>query len=217
MDGDEYPSWSGRDIDVDKIKNVVKNYTFVVKPFKDTLKILLLIEEQWKIFLKNNFINNNSKVIPQWLIIAKQEFLQGLIYGLIAANSYISKDIKNNYYLAIKIQYPSFISIIKNIFKFRFNIHSRLVGNDTHLSFKFNKKLYEFIKIGIDMKYIDIENFNEITPILNKEIIYNEFKIVPWYKFKKNVNNVPTPVSSCSLKLKKSNNFMFFNGIFTNC
>lgn len=219
MDGTYYPSWSGREDDIERLKHITKDHTFLIKPFKENLKILLMIEEQFSNFYKNNFSDNNSnsKFLPDWLLIAKQEFVQGLMYGFIASNSYISTDVKNNYYLAIKVTNHTIIHQIKDLLKFRFNIHSRLVGDENHLSFKFNKKLYEFIKLGIDLKYIDIDRFDEIVPIINKEIIHDNFRILPWYKFKKNIHEISIPTIGYGLEVEGSNNFMFFNGVFTNC
>lgn len=221
VDNNEYPSWSGRENDIDKLKLFLKDQTSLTKSFKEKLQILLLIEDIYYEFFKNNFVINNKhsqKYIPNWMLIAKQEFLQGLFYGLIASNSYISSDTKGNYYLAIKVTNPNIIKELHTIFKFRFGIYSRIIGANNHLSFKFNKKLYEFILFGIDKKYIEIENFELINPILNKEILYSSFKVIPWYKFKKNTNSeLEYPTNSFSLSLASNSIYMLSNGLFTNC
>jgi hypothetical protein len=221
VDGNEYPSWSGRENDILKLKSVLKDQTSLTKSFKEKLQLLLLIEDTYLNFFKTNFIITNKhsqKYIQNWVLLAKQEFIQGLFYGLIASNSYISNDVKGNVYLAIKITNSNIIKELHNIFKFRFGIYSRIIGANNHLSFKFNKKLYEFILFGIEKKYIEIENFDSIVPIINKEILYNSFKIIPWYKFKKNTNNdVEPPTKSYSLTLSHNSTYMLSNGLFTNC
>lgn len=219
---EEYPSWSGRESDINKLKNIVHNHTSLVKSFKKNLQLLLLLEPEYNDFFRNNFIQNNNKTnsnkkLPEWLLIAKQEFLQGLFYGLIAGNSYISNDSKGNFYLAIKVSNSSIISLLHDIIKIRFGIYSRIIGDNNHLSFKFNNKLYEFVSNGINQKFISIDNFEDVIPIINKEIIFNNFKVIPWYKFKNNINNV-TVSNAYSLGLANGENIiMLSNGLFTVC
>jgi len=219
---EEYPSWSGRESDITKLKNIVHNHTSLVKSFKENLQLLLLLEPEYNDFFRNNFIQNNNKTnsnkkLPEWLLIAKQEFLQGLFYGLIAGNSYISNDSKGNFYLAIKVGNSSIISLLHDIIKIRFGIYSRIIGDNNHLSFKFNNKLYEFVSNGINQKFISIDNFEDVIPIINKEIIFNNFKVIPWYKFKNNINNV-TVSNAYSLGLANGENIiMLSNGLFTVC
>lgn len=219
---EEYPSWSGRESDINKLKNIVHNHTSLVKSFKENLQLLLLLEPEYNDFFRNNFIQNNNKTnsnkkLPEWLLIAKQEFLQGLFYGLIAGNSYISNDSKGNFYLAIKVSNSSIISLLHDIIKIRFGIYSRIIGDNNHLSFKFNNKLYEFVSNGINQKFISIDNFEDVIPIINKEIIFNNFKVIPWYKFKNNINNV-TVSNAYSLGLANGENIiMLSNGLFTVC
>lgn len=219
---EEYPSWSGRESDINKLKNIVQNHTTLVKAFKENLQILLLLEAKYNDFFRNNFIQNSNKTnsikkLPDWILIAKQEFLQGLFYGLIAGNSYISNDSKGNFYLAVKVSNSSIISLLHNIIKIRFGIYSRIIGDNNHLSFKFNNKLYEFISMGINQKFISIDNFEDIIPIINKEIIFNNFKVIPWYKFKNNVNQVSIS-DGYSLGLANGETtIMLSNGLFTAC
>lgn len=219
---EEYPSWSGRESDINKLKNIVHNHTSLVKSFKENLQLLLLLEPEYNDFFRNNFIQNNNKTnsnkkLPEWLLIAKQEFLQGLFYGLIAGNSYISNDSKGNFYLAIKVSNSSIISLLHDIIKIRFGIYSRIIGDNNHLSFKFNNKLYEFVSNGINQKFISIDNFEDVIPIINKEIIFNNFKVIPWYKFKNNVNNL-TVSNAYSLGLANGEStIMLSNGLFTVC
>lgn len=219
---EEYPSWSGRESDINKLKNIVQNHTSLVKSFKENLQLLLLLESEYNDFFRNNFIQNSNKTnsvkkLPDWILIAKQEFLQGLFYGLIAGNSYISNDSKGNFYLAIKVSNPNIISLLHDIFKIRFGIYSRIIGDNNHLSFKFNGKLHSFVYLGISKKFICIDNFEDIVPIINKEIIFNNFKVIPWYKFKNNINNL-TASSAYSLGLANGETtIMLSNGLFTTC
>lgn len=218
----EFPSWSGREEDINKLKNILKDQTNLIKSFKDNLQLLLLLEHQFNDFFRNNFISNSEKInsvkkLPDWLLMAKQEFLQGIFYGLVAANSYISNDSKGNFYLAIKITNSNIINLIHDLFKSKFGIYSRIIGDNNHLSFKINSKIYEFIQTGINKKYITIEDFEDVIPIMTKEILFDEFKIIPWYKFKSNIYNVTTNVSY-SLELSNGDSVIkLSNGLFTEC
>jgi hypothetical protein len=218
----EFPSWSGREEDINKLKNILKDQTNLIKSFKDNLQLLLLLEHQFNDFFRNNFISNSEKInsvkkLPDWLLMAKQEFLQGIFYGLVAANSYISNDSKGNFYLAIKITNLNIINLIHDLFKSKFGIYSRIIGDNNHLSFKINSKIYEFIQIGMNKKYITIEDFEDVIPIMTKEILFDEFKIIPWYKFKSNIYNVAMNVSY-SLELSNGDSVIkLSNGLFTEC
>lgn len=219
---EEFPSWSGREQDASRIKHILNNQTSLTKSFKENLELVLLLDPDYNNFFRNNFITNNSKTtspkkLPDWILIAKQSFLQGLFYGLIAANSYISNDSKGNFYLAIKITNSNIISLLHDVFKIRLGIYSRIIGDNNHLSFKFNNKLYNTLLSGIEQKYIFIDNFEDIIPITNKEIIHNSFKIIPWYKFKNNINNLKS-TTGYSLSLDNGENtIMLSNGLFTSC
>jgi len=219
---EEYPSWSGREQDILRIKHVLKNQTSLTKSFKENLELILLLDPTYNTLFRDNFISNNNKLnsakkLPDWVLIAKQNFIQGLFYGLVAANSYISNDSKGNFYLAIKINNPNVISLLHNIFKIRLGIYSRIIGENNHLSFKFNNKLHSTLLNGIEQNYIFIDNFEDVIPIANKEIIYNSFKIIPWYKFKSNINNLLVN-DSYSLGLDNNKSIiMLSNGLFTSC
>lgn len=218
----EFPSWSGREDDINKLKNILKDQTNLIKSFKDNLQLLLLLEHQFNDFFRNHFIQNPEKInsikkLPEWLLMAKQEFLQGIFYGLVAANSYISNDSKGNFYLAIKITNSNIINLVHDLFKSKFGIYSRIIGDNNHLSFKINSKIFEFIQVGINKKYITIEDFEDVIPIMTKEILFDEFKIIPWYKFKSNIYNVTTDVSY-SLELSNGDSVIkLSNGLFTEC
>lgn len=220
---EEFPSWSGREQDTLRIKHILNNQTSLTKSFKENLELILLLDPNYNNFFRNNFITNNNKTtspkkLPDWILIAKQSFLQGLFYGLVAANSYISNDSKGNFYLAIKITNSNIITLLHDIFKIRLGIYSRVIGDNNHLSFKFNNKLYNALLSGIEQKYIFIDNFDDIIPISNKEIIHNHFKIIPWYKFKKNINNLTTSTGySLSLGNNGESIIMLSNGLFTSC
>lgn len=215
INGKEHLSWSGRESDISNLKDAFSSYTYIAKAFKEDLQMILLIENKIQEVIINNFCHNKLKSLPDWLFLAKQDFIQGLLYGLIASNSYISSDTKNNFYLAIKITNPKLIGPLHNLFKFRLNIYSRIIGDNNHLSFKFNKKLYDFITNGIVKKLINIPQIEEIQPVINKEIIINSFKLVPWYKFK-TVNHSVKISHLASLELKSHDPIMLSNGIFTN-
>lgn len=219
---EDYPSWSGRESDIHKLKNIIQNHTSLIKSFKENLQLLLLLEAEYNEFFRNNFIQNSNKTnsvkkLPDWILIAKQEFLQGLFYGLIAGNSYISNDSKGNFYLAIKVSNSNIISLLHEIIKIRFGIYSRIIGDNNHLSFKFNGKLHGFIALGINQKFISVDNFEDIIPIINKEIIFNNFRVIPWYKFKNNIKQV-TVSDAYSLGFSNGENtIMLANGLFTTC
>lgn len=218
----EFPSWSGREEDINKLKHILKDQTNLIKSFKDNLQLLLLLEHQFNDFFRNHFMQNPEKInsikkLPEWLLMAKQEFLQGIFYGLVAANSYISNDSKGNFYLAIKITNSSIINLVHDLFKSKFGIYSRIIGDNNHLSFKINSKIFEFIQVGINKKYITIEDFEDVIPIMTKEILFDEFKIIPWYKFKSNIYNVTTDVAY-SLELSNGDSVIkLSNGLFTEC
>jgi hypothetical protein len=207
----EHPSWSGNPENIDLFKILLKNETYLIKDFKNNLESIVLINEEFTDFFKFYFKQSRNKTFPLWIYSAPLEFIQGLLYGLIAANSYISVDSKNNHYLTIKIINSNLIYNINQLLEFRLNIYSKVIGKNNYLSLKINNKLYELLKFGIDEKFIKVNEFNDIDPILSKEIKYDKYKILPWYKCKINKKEVD---NLFSLELENNNIHMISNGLF---
>lgn len=208
----DHPSWSGKIEHIEIFKNLFNENTYLNKSFKNNLELIVLIDPEFTDFLKFYFKQSKNKTFPLWIYSAPIDFIQGLMYGLICANSYISIDSNNNYYLTIKIINSNLIHHINQLFEYRLNIYSKLIGDDKYLSFKINTKLFELIEFGKNEKLIFPENSDNIDPVINKEIKYNSFKILPWYKCKITKKTVE---SSFALDLDNNNAHMISNGLFT--
>lgn len=210
----EQVSWSGREFDIEVIKKIITDQPYLVKPFKDNKSdILVLINSDFYEFFKTHFKNERNKTFPNWLFLANNDFILGFFYGIIAANSYISYDKKKNFYLAVKIMNSNLITNINRLFEFRFKLFSRVIGaENNYLSFKITNKIYDLIKSGTDEKYFSLEHYENIKYVESKEIFYQNFKILPWYKFK--VTKEEESTNTYTLGLVKNDMYMLDCGFF---
>ena len=208
----EHPSWSGKEEHIELLKSLLKNETYLVKSFKNDLNSILLINEEYTDFFKFYFKQNVNKNFPLWIYSSTAEFIQGLFYGLISANSYISIDSNGNYYLTIKIINPNLIFNINQLLEYRLNVYSKVIGKSNYLSLKINSRLYELLLFGVEEKYINIDNFDKIDPVVNKEIKYETFRLLPWYKCK--IQKIFVD-NAFALELDNNNIHMIANGLFT--
>jgi hypothetical protein len=216
----ESPSWSGRLEDIEQIKHVLSsNQTSVTTSLKENTHLLVVFDLLLEHLIRDQFqLDKKHKNIPNWVFNSPIEFITGLFYGLIAANSYLSKDTKNNNYIAVKVP-SNFANTISQLIQNRLGIYSKIVGNGKNfLSFKINFKLFNIIQIGIQSKLIHIENFETLGNVeRNKEIIVKkQFRAIPWYKFK--VNQFPVKLEnniSYSFELENNKYYMLSNGLYT--
>ena len=216
----ESPSWSGRLEDIEQIKHVLtNNQTSVTTSLKENTYLLVVFDLLLENLIRSQFqLDKKHKNIPNWVFNSPVDFITGMFYGLIAANSYLSKDNKNNNYIAVKVP-SNFAVIISQLIQSRLGIYSKIVGNGKNfLSFKINYKLFNILQTGIQFKLIHIENFETLGNVeRNKEIIVKkQYRAIPWYKFK--INQFPVKLEnnlSYSFELDNNKYYMLSNGLYT--
>lgn len=140
------------------LKQLSKTATTVCKQDEknENFNNIMVIDHDLQQWLVTNFgSKSNNKTIPNWSLLTNQEFLVGMLHGLVHSTSFISiNETKGLSYLIIKTFSEDLTKTIPYVLKTRFGIIANIIKpkpDDEHgmykICYRINDKIFDLLQI----------------------------------------------------------------------
>lgn len=204
------------------LKKVISQYGSSLRQDFENEIYYILLEDQIEEWLNDNFtfkvknkrISDQNKTLPDWAIVAENNFIEGIFSALINFNGDIV-EYKGEYNVLIKTNSKYIANRFTTLVKLKFGALYYIEKNQNEeymfrIYFNINESILEMLKYS---NYLEATLFNDINEELinqedNKPILIDSNKI--------NVHNVNEEDKIYNFGLNTQKNFITIDGILVN-